>query len=539
MACFFGVVPRVDFGMDLLARLRMNVSWLYLCLNIHHPTRHSIIHHSTKPSHSLWQTMTQEGQGKTTGLSSSSSSLLSSASTSASAMFTGSLDVERSESKMQSLKIEEEDYRLRGNSSDTVLNSKDSWAVVGSGRAPTTSNLFESTQPSFSGHLASKVAEREREGSRSNTEMLSSNRSLMEESSSQTNSATVVMASNCESGEIPVLNSKDRWAVAGSGRAPTTSNLFESTQPSFSGHLASKVAEREGEGSRSNTEMLSSSRSFMEESSSQTNSATVVMASNCESGEIPVDSNNAEIASTSFTTSSNTGAMLNWIGQSGVLVKPDSLDTYEFLLESRGSERDVNAVSNRNDSGQEQQGGYRQHLAEKQLSRGEGEANAVDDNHAYQVEPALHHDQQNEVNEDETANVAPAPGRNPRRTVPQNPVYVNVHDITDFDVLWGRGSRANTLAGNQYYRQQVGLRAQAYRALGIARTAAVNQNKQAIVTEIIAMIHTPNDPENPNRRPGRFLELDEDTNRWYESTEGNVRTKVGSALRDWQAPLNG
>ena len=97
-----------------------------------------------------------------------------------------------------------------------------------------------------------------------------------------------------------------------------------------------------------------------------------------------------------------------------------------------------------------------------------------------------------------------------------------VDEITDLDVLLGRGGKANHHPGNQFYLNFVTKTKPQY------GKCTLKSEKTRMAQYVVDYIH--------QERKGRFLELDKDAERWYVVDNKKARTKAGQALRDQNTP---
>lgn len=104
------------------------------------------------------------------------------------------------------------------------------------------------------------------------------------------------------------------------------------------------------------------------------------------------------------------------------------------------------------------------------------------------------------------------------RQSPKQEVWVPDHEIRPTDVLCGRHRASRDHAGNKYFRQLIG----ANRAIYTLTT--LRSEKTRIATQLVSqVVQAP--------RGGRFLKLDEATNRWHQVDHTYAHDKVSHALR--------
>lgn len=117
---------------------------------------------------------------------------------------------------------------------------------------------------------------------------------------------------------------------------------------------------------------------------------------------------------------------------------------------------------------------------------------------------------------------SPKRKRNPRPKKPAPPkIYIDGKP-NENDVLLGRGGRTNHHVGNKYYlslKEEIQPR----------YLAAVKDDKTGISQELVDAIHAVH---------GRFLKLDEATNRWYIVDALTARKKASQTLREINTPEN-
>ncbi|KAL3937250.1 MAG: hypothetical protein SGBAC_007603 [Bacillariaceae sp.] len=113
--------------------------------------------------------------------------------------------------------------------------------------------------------------------------------------------------------------------------------------------------------------------------------------------------------------------------------------------------------------------------------------------------------------------------RGPRNPLPEDltDLYIADGDCpTNMDVIMGRGALGNNHEGNKrYWRQGVLPNRPAYKQLGDNEKAKKHAIARAIYEYILST-------------GGRFLHFEEDTNKWFNSTEKKVLAKIKQALRD-------
>jgi hypothetical protein len=110
-----------------------------------------------------------------------------------------------------------------------------------------------------------------------------------------------------------------------------------------------------------------------------------------------------------------------------------------------------------------------------------------------------------------------------RRLIPEIKEYIPSHEQpTQFDVVSGRGGRANHHAGNRPYWTKI------LDSRRIYRSSDDNQVKAAIARAIVEYIQNSS---------GRFLQRDNNAKRWFVLPETVALHKVKQALRDKYVPL--
>lgn len=115
------------------------------------------------------------------------------------------------------------------------------------------------------------------------------------------------------------------------------------------------------------------------------------------------------------------------------------------------------------------------------------------------------------------------PGRKKRkRTRRKEPAQKKYVDITDLDVLLGRGGLSNHHPGNQAYRKHILEHQKQYKLLK-------NSAKTQMSIDVVAWVKA---------RGGRFLKRDEEIEGrpFYIATEATARQKVSQALREDHSP---
>jgi hypothetical protein len=126
-------------------------------------------------------------------------------------------------------------------------------------------------------------------------------------------------------------------------------------------------------------------------------------------------------------------------------------------------------------------------------------------------------------NDDDDTNQSP---KQSERRSPKQGVWVPDHEIRPTDVLCGRHRASRDHAGNKYFRQIIG----ANRAIYTSTTS--RSKKTRIATQLVSqVVQAP--------RGGRFLKLNEATNRWHQVDHTYAHDKVSHALRsakDWTNP---
>jgi hypothetical protein len=111
----------------------------------------------------------------------------------------------------------------------------------------------------------------------------------------------------------------------------------------------------------------------------------------------------------------------------------------------------------------------------------------------------------------------------PKRSRKAKPtVKVYVDEITDCDVLLGRGGRSNHHPGNHFYLAKVAEKKVLY------AKCKCKSEKTRVAQSVVDFIN--------QERKGRFVELEKETGRWFIAANKAARTKVGQALRDQNTP---
>jgi len=107
-----------------------------------------------------------------------------------------------------------------------------------------------------------------------------------------------------------------------------------------------------------------------------------------------------------------------------------------------------------------------------------------------------------------------------RRVIPKNKVYIR--DLpTDFDVLLGRGGRANNHPGNKRYFKKVLSKRKDYRDCGNAA------EKNGVARSVVDFV----------QKRGRFLLREDETKRWFVVPDKVALDKAKQALRDKHIPV--
>lgn len=105
-----------------------------------------------------------------------------------------------------------------------------------------------------------------------------------------------------------------------------------------------------------------------------------------------------------------------------------------------------------------------------------------------------------------------------RKKEPQKKEYVE--NLTDLDVLCGRGGKSNHHNGNKKYRDEVGHLQQWYKS-------SEKNEKTDLSQCLVNYVHS---------YGGRFLKLEESNKRWYLVTNHVARRKASQALREHATP---
>ena len=105
-----------------------------------------------------------------------------------------------------------------------------------------------------------------------------------------------------------------------------------------------------------------------------------------------------------------------------------------------------------------------------------------------------------------------------RKKEPQKKEYVE--NLTDLDVLCGRGGKSNHHNGNKKYRDEVGNLQQWYKS-------SEKNEKTDLSQCLVNYVHS---------YGGRFLKLEESNKRWYLVTNHVARRKASQALREHATP---
>lgn len=107
-----------------------------------------------------------------------------------------------------------------------------------------------------------------------------------------------------------------------------------------------------------------------------------------------------------------------------------------------------------------------------------------------------------------------------RRVIPKNKVYIC--DLpTDFDVILGRGGRANNHPGNKRYFKKVLSKRKDYRDCGNAA------EKNGVARSVVDFV----------QEDGRFLLREDETKRWFVVPDKVALDKAKQALRDKHIPV--
>jgi hypothetical protein len=105
-----------------------------------------------------------------------------------------------------------------------------------------------------------------------------------------------------------------------------------------------------------------------------------------------------------------------------------------------------------------------------------------------------------------------------RKKEPQKKEYVE--NLTDLDVLCGRGGKSNHHNGNKKYRDEVGNLQQWYKS-------SEKNEKTDLSQCLVNYVHS---------YGGRFLKMEESNKRWYLVTNHVARRKASQALREHATP---
>jgi hypothetical protein len=97
-------------------------------------------------------------------------------------------------------------------------------------------------------------------------------------------------------------------------------------------------------------------------------------------------------------------------------------------------------------------------------------------------------------------------------------VRLYVDEITDCDVLFGRGGKANHHPGNQFYLDKIKELKPLY------AKCERKSEKTKVAQSVVDFIN--------HEQKGNFLEMDEETGRWFIAANKAARTKASQALRD-------
>ena len=109
-----------------------------------------------------------------------------------------------------------------------------------------------------------------------------------------------------------------------------------------------------------------------------------------------------------------------------------------------------------------------------------------------------------------------------RAAEPESKQYVDEDEVSDRDVLCGRGGRSNHFPGNKYYLKKIAETKPTY------HQCQLKSEKTRVAQSVVDYIN--------HERKGRFLELDKGTGLWFIVSNRTARTKAGQALRDNNTP---
>jgi hypothetical protein len=100
--------------------------------------------------------------------------------------------------------------------------------------------------------------------------------------------------------------------------------------------------------------------------------------------------------------------------------------------------------------------------------------------------------------------------------------YLDEDEISDCDVLCGRGGRSNHFPGNKFYLAKIAETKATY------HQCELKSEKTRVAQSVVDYIN--------HERKGRFLELEKESGRWFIVSNRTARTKAGQALRDNNSP---
>mmetsp|Transcript_18190 Transcript_18190/g.50485 ORF Transcript_18190/g.50485 Transcript_18190/m.50485 type:complete len:319 (-) Transcript_18190:482-1438(-) len=95
-----------------------------------------------------------------------------------------------------------------------------------------------------------------------------------------------------------------------------------------------------------------------------------------------------------------------------------------------------------------------------------------------------------------------------------------VENITDLDIIFGRGGQSNKHSGNAWYRDVIEKNKRKHAKLD-------KVGKTALSKDIVCSVYA---------RGGRFLKVDKATGQWYQASFNDARDKVAKALRSDNSP---
>jgi hypothetical protein len=110
----------------------------------------------------------------------------------------------------------------------------------------------------------------------------------------------------------------------------------------------------------------------------------------------------------------------------------------------------------------------------------------------------------------------------PRRIIPKTKTYIDEAEPKDSDVVSGRGGKSNKHPGNKAYWLVIMMQRAEYRA------CTSDEDKNKIAQEVVDFIH---------RQNGRYVQMDEESGRWFILPDLVALDKAKQALRDKHVPV--